>query len=115
MHEALGIDGRESVDDLLVAPRAEGRHREDLGLPAGEDRGAVRTRQHADLDGKRTDLLSSPPVRAQVLLGNSFAELLLQDLLEDRGDLLRREGRALAGGELRDRLELQIVQAGLAL
>src|SRR5207245_291675 len=54
-------------------------------------------------------------VRAQVLLGDSLAELLLQDLLEDRGDLFLRERRALNGGELRDRLELQIVEAGFAL
>ena len=75
----------------------------------------MRTREDADLDGKRTDVLRAPPVRAEVLLGDGLAELLLQDLLEDRGDLFQRECRALAGGELRDRLEFQIVEARFTL
>src|SRR5207253_9966655 len=115
MHVALGVDGRERVDDLLVAARAERGHREHLGLPAREHRRAMRTRQDADLDGKWTDVLRTATVGTQILLGHGLAEFLLQDLLEDRGDLFRRERRALPGCELRDRFELQVVQPGLTL
>ena len=114
MHETLGVDGRQRVDDLLVAGRPERRDREHLRLPAGEETGAVRPRQHADLDRDRPDARRVAAVRPQLLLGHRAPELLLEDRFERRGDLLRKDEAALLD-ELRDRLGLELVEAALAL
>ena len=48
-HEMLAVLAFERVDDLLVLAGAERGDDERLGLAAGEQRRAVRARQHADL------------------------------------------------------------------
>src|SRR5206468_4888499 len=114
MHEPLGVDGRKRVDDLLVTGGSERRDGEHLRLAAGEETGAVRARENADLDRDRPDRLGVAAVRPQALLGHRAPELLLEDRLEGRGDLLREDGAALLD-ELRDRLGLQVIEAALAL
>src|SRR5438270_91367 len=68
VHEPLRVDRRKRVDDLLVAGRAERRDREDLGLPALKERGAMRPRQEPDLDRERADLGEPAAVRPEALL-----------------------------------------------
>ena len=115
VHVALGVDRRERVDDLLIAAWAERRDREDLGLSAGEHGRAVRARENPDLDGQLADVLGAAAIRTQVLLSHRLAELILEKLLVYGADLVDRERRAVAGGELRDGLELQLVEPRLAL
>src|SRR5204863_3831727 len=52
------------LDDLGVAPRAERDRGQGLGLAAGEDRRAVRARQHADVDLDAADFVERAPVEA---------------------------------------------------
>src|SRR5205823_548411 len=115
MHVALGVDGRERVDDLLVAARAERRDREDLRLPPREDGGTVRARQDPDLDRELADVRGAAAIRPEVLFRDGLAELVLEELLIDLTDFFERQRRVVARRELGHGLELQLVQAGLAL
>src|SRR6185436_10698019 len=85
-HETLEGLALEVLDLLRLARSAEGHGDERLRLAAGEDRGAVRTRQNADLDRDRTDLVEAAAVDALVLVEHEVAEELHLHLAECRGD-----------------------------
>ena len=63
-HEVLAVLAFQRVDDLLVLAGAEGGDRQRLGLAAGEQRRAVRARQHADLARDRAHRLGVAAVDA---------------------------------------------------
>ena len=61
------------LDDLGVVGGAEGRGHQGLGLAAGEERGAVRAGQEADLAGDRADLRRTRGRRGACRPGSSRA------------------------------------------
>src|SRR5437870_1146400 len=70
---------------------------------------------NSSFDRELADVFGATSVRTEVLLGDGFAELVLEKLLVDGTDLLECQRRVLAGRELRDRLELELVEPGFAL
>ena len=117
VHEPLRVDRRKRVDDLLVAGRAERRDREDLGLPALKERGAVRPRQEPDLDRQRADLGEPSAVRSEALLEHGSTELLLEHVVEGEVDVglsdrvrVRRLAILRERHERGDRLALELVE-----
>ena len=72
----------ERVDDLLVLAGAERGDHERLGLAAGEERRAMRARQHADLAGDRPHGLGVAPVDARLAVEDAAAHDVLLELLE---------------------------------
>ena len=63
-HEVLLVGTFERVDELFVFARAQRCHDKRLRLAAGEQRGAMRARQHADFGAMgRTVLRSRPSMR----------------------------------------------------
>ena len=88
MNVVLRLLGTETVDDLLVADRAERRDREYLRLPAREKPRAVRARQKADLAAHGAHLIERTPVGTDLLVRDHAAHALLDDLVRDGGDLL---------------------------
>src|SRR5438093_621359 len=114
VHVALGVDGRERVDDLLVAGRTERGDGQHLCLSTREEPGAMRAWQDAHFDRQGADGLRVAAVRSEVLLGDRAAEFLLEDLLVDRGHLVGRDGRAFRR-ESDDSLVLQLFETCLAL
>ena len=73
-HEALEGLAFEVLDLLRFLRRAEGDGDEGLRLAAGEDRGAVRAREHAEVDRDRADLLERAAVEALLLVEDEVAE-----------------------------------------
>src|SRR5439155_1102810 len=114
VHVALGVDGRERVDDLLITGRTECGDGQHLRLSTREEPGAMRAWQDAHFDREGADGLRVAAVRSEVLLGDRAAEFLLEDLLVDRGHLIGRDGRAFRC-ESDDSLVLQLVETCLAL
>ncbi len=82
MHEPLGFDDAQVVDELLVADSAQGHHRHDLSLAAGEQRRPVGPRQQPDLAGDRSDLLRTPTVRPAPVVQDQAPQLRLRLLLQ---------------------------------
>src|SRR5205085_5410814 len=95
MHVTLGVYRLERVDDLLIAAWPQRRDRKHLGLSALEQRAAVCARQDPDLAGDGADLVELATIRTDPLLDDRRTHRLLQRLLEDLGDLGRRDVRAL--------------------
>ena len=89
----LGL-GADRVDPLDVRGRAERGDRQGLGLAAGEQAGAVRTRQQADLDRDRADLVGVAAVHADALVEDELAD----DLLVHEPEQALAEARLAAGG-----------------
>ena len=113
VHEPPLLLERQVVDPLAFLGRPEREQREDLGLAAREERGAVRARSHVDLAADRADLLRAAPVRATLLdcdppaheilvgrLGGLLDELLGHRVLD------RHVARLAAGGDRERQLEL---------
>src|SRR5205085_3973519 len=73
-HEALEGLALEVLDLLRLLWRAEGDGDEGLGLAAGEDRGAVRARERAEVDRDRADLLERTAIEALLLVEDDVAE-----------------------------------------
>src|SRR5436309_2327054 len=67
VHEALGGAEADVVDDLLVFPRPQRGHRQDLRLSALEQSRAMSARQEPDGDGEFPDVSMGAPVRAAPL------------------------------------------------
>ena len=107
----------ERVDHLRHAQHAQGRHVQDLGVAAAEQRGAVRLLQHADLRRERPDLGGRAPVQADALVDHALAHDLLLDLLPGGAELAHAGGAVVA--ELRGQvllgLGLEGVELGLTL
>ncbi len=93
--EALLVGAVERVDVLLVLAGAERRDHERLRLAAGEERRAVRARQHADLRQDRADGRHVASVDAAAVVEDVPAHHLGLRVVERFGDL--------GGGELRPR------------
>ena len=93
--ERLLVGPVQGVDPLLVLAGAERGHHQRLGLAAGEQRRAVRARQHADLGDDRTHRLHVAAVDALAGIEDVPAHDLGFDLLEDAADLLLGIGRVL--------------------
>ena len=88
---------------------AEGDGHQRLGLPAGEERRAVRPRQHAGLDGDRPDGVGVPAVHPLALVEHlrpHDAVLDFLDLVADVAALIRE-----LGGELLDDVGLDLGDA----
>jgi hypothetical protein len=108
--EALLVFAHQLVHDLLVGRGAERHRRERLGLAAGEERGAVRARQHRRLDGDRADLVELAAVGPDLLVQDEPARLLVFDAAEHGGDVARLLGEGFRhlllrlGGDLVDEL-----------
>ena len=101
-HERFFAPAFDGVDDLRVAAGAEGGDHDGLGLAAGEQRRAVGTGQHADLDGDGTHGLGVAPVDAGLALDDAAADDLLLEIGEGA---LHQRFRVLAlafTGELGD-------------
>src|SRR5207253_981547 len=77
--EALAVFGRERVELLLHAHRAEGGDGEDLGLAALEKAGAVSAGQDADIAGDGPELVHRAAIGALALLKDALAQSLLDD------------------------------------
>ena len=73
-HEVLAVLALQRVDDLLVLAGAERGHAQRLRLAAGEQRAAVRARQHADLGDDRADGAGVAAVDAQAGLEDGVAD-----------------------------------------
>src|SRR6185312_1520175 len=106
--ERLLLVAEQRVELLLVVLGAQ-RHRDErLRLATGEQRRAVRARQHAGLDRDRADLVGIAAVDALAGRQRVPAGPLLLDLAERRVDVLRLAVPRLAlGGERLDRLGLE--------
>src|SRR5204862_6491456 len=74
----LGL-GADRVDALNVRGRAERRDGQRLGLTAGEQPRAVRTRQQADFDRNRPDVVEPAAVHPNTLVEHQLANGLLVD------------------------------------
>ena len=102
-HEVLAVFALKRVDDLLVLAGAEGGDAERLGLAAGEQRGTVRARQHADLGDDRPHGAGVAPVDADAGVQDGVADDVRLQVLEQRLGLV---GVDPFGGERRHRLLL---------
>ncbi len=110
MHEPPLLLEREVVDALPLLGRAEREQRQDLGLAAREQRGAVGARRHVDLTGDRADLLRAAAVGPPLLDGDLAPHEILVDRIDrlldvlPREDVLHRRGSRLGfGGRRSDR------------
>ncbi len=97
--EALLIGALKAVDILLVFARAERRDDERLRLAAGEEGGAMRSRQHADLGEDRPHRADVAPVDADACVEDVPAHHLGLQVMENLVDLLFREACLAALGE----------------
>src|SRR6185369_13043676 len=73
-HEGLAAFAFERVDDLRVAAGTERGDHEGLRFAAREQRGAVRTRQHADLDVDWTHRRRVAAVDARLTVEDALAD-----------------------------------------
>src|SRR5438445_9780344 len=112
VHEPLEFLSRQAIQLLLVGHRAEGGDRQRLRLPASEKAGAVRPRQHPDLDGDSAYVLQATAVDTDALVHDALPHAVLDrvvvELAEDV-DVLRE---TLA--ELDDGLATKVVEGALA-
>ena len=104
-HEVLAALALERVDHLLVLPGAERGDAQRLRLAAGEQRRAMRARQHADLGDDRAHRLGVAAIDAQPGVEDGVADDVGLDLLEQRLGRLgvqaladQRLGHLLLGG-----------------
>ncbi len=86
-HERLAAFAFERVDDLRVATGAERRDHEGLRLATREQRRTVRTRQHADLHGDRTNGLVIAAVDARLAVQHALTDDVALELEERVVDL----------------------------
>src|SRR3954453_4987201 len=82
-HEALGVFPLQSIDDLLIACRAERSNGQRLGLASREQRGTVRSRQDTRADGNRTSRARIAAVDARLAVENAAADDLGFEITED--------------------------------
>ena len=85
VHIALLFLLPDGIQLLAGGEGVQGRDRQDLGLAAGEQGGAVDAGQHADLGGQRTDLVLLAAVHAVALEQPGLDDLLLELI----GDLVQ--------------------------
>ena len=121
VHVAALLLEREVVDPLLLLRRAERAEREDLRLPAGEERRAVRPRRDVDLGRDRPDLLRPAPVGPALVDRDLLADEVLVDrvggLLDvrPRDAVLDRRVLAVPTGERKAELLLDPLHEDLPL
>ena len=87
-HEVLAVLALKRVDDLLVLPGAERGDAERLRLAAGEQRGAVRARQNADLGDDRPHRPGVAAVDAHAGVEDGVADDVGLQVVEQRLGLL---------------------------
>ncbi len=86
VHVALLFFIVETIEHLDLGQRRQGAGRQDLGLAALEQAGAMDARQHADLGGQRADLVEAAAVDTAVLLEQVFADNFLFELVHRIAD-----------------------------
>ena len=86
VHEALGGAEADVVDDLLVFPRPQRGHRQDLRLSALEQSRTMSARQEPDGDGEFPDVRMGAPVRAAPFGDDAAADLIFDRGLHDLAD-----------------------------
>ena len=84
-HEALRVLALQRVDDLLVARRAQRRDHQRLRFAAGEQRRAVRSRQHAGANGDGAYGARVASVDARFAAENAAPHDLGFQIAEQRG------------------------------
>ena len=112
-HERLAAFAVERVDELCVATGAERGDHERLGLATREQRRAMRTRQHTDLDGDRTDGGRVAPIDARLTGEDALADDVALELVELVIDLVGGELRCLTGAQLLDDALLDLADTGI--
>jgi hypothetical protein len=95
-HEWLAALAGERVDNLRVAPSAEGSRDQRLRLASGEDGGAVGARQRAHLDADRADRLEIAAVDARLAREDHVANQAVLEVVQCGGDLVLGELRLIA-------------------
>ena len=114
--EALLVGAFQRVDELLVFAGAERRDHQRLGLAAGEQRRAVRARQHADLAEDRADRGQVAPVDAAAVVEDVPAHHFgLQRCGRPRRPLRRRTSPRPRPGRAPPRLSPDGVDGRVAL
>src|SRR3989454_10966649 len=101
VHETLEFLSRQAIQLLLVGHRAEGGDRQRLRLAASEKAGAVRPRQHPDLDGDSAYVLPATAVDTDALLHDALPDAGLDRLfveLAEGVDVLPETPAARANG-----------------
>ena len=106
VHIPFGAFGTHGVQGLLHAQGCQGGDGQHLGLPAGEQAGAVGAGQHAGLRGYGANLRQPPAVGPDVLVQDAAADLGLDHRVEPAGDGV---GGVLVGQFFGDG-RLQVVQ-----
>ena len=113
-HERIAALAVERVDDLRVAAGAERRHDERLRFAAREQRRAMRSRQHADLDADRPHGARVAAVDARLARDDTAANDLALDVVELVLDLTgapsARLGRDLGDALLLDLADLRVTR-----
>src|SRR6266542_2538090 len=100
MDVTLAIFDAEAVKYLLIGSGAQGGDGQHLGLPAGEQAGAVRSGQHAYFDGDRADVCGAAAIRALAALQYSVTHFFLQESIERLFDLGHNLGLLVVGSLL---------------
>src|SRR6185437_8838044 len=114
-HERLAPLALERVDDLRVAGCAERRDDQSLCLTAGEQRRAMRARQHSDLDRDWTDRLGIAAIDARLAVENALANDVALELEESRVDIVGRELGGVPARQGRRGLRLDFRDARVTL
>ena len=104
-HERFFLLAHQAVDDLRIAPGAQGGDHQRLGFAAGKQRRAVSSRQYtgADVDGAHG--LGVAPVDARLAVENLFAHQPIFQIGEFGADLLGGKFRRSARIGFRQRFD----------
>ncbi len=114
--KTLLVGAIERVDVLLILTRPERRDDERLGLAAGEQGRAVRTRQNPDLRQDWADSGQVAAIDATFVVEDVPADHLRLGIMESFGDFGGREpGLAALGGQRGQDLRLDDVDRGVPL
>ena len=89
VHKALAFAGTQAVEDLLLARRAKRNDAEYLGLPAGEDGGAMCARQQPYLATNGANGLEVASIGAHPVVQDIVAHIRFQLLFVEGDDVLQ--------------------------
>ncbi len=85
-HEAFTVFTVQRVNDLLVLTGTKGNNSQCLGFTAGEDRGAVRTRQNRNFAHDRTNVGTGTTIDTLAGFQDRTANDVFFQILDDRGN-----------------------------
>ena len=97
-HERLFLLAGQAVDDLRIAPGAQRRHDQGLGLAAGEQRRTVSSREYAGADIDGAHRLGVAAVDARLTIENFAAHQSIFQIGKLGADLFGGKFRRLALG-----------------